>query len=134
MTLREGMKVEVYRNLRNGRATKPLYSIRYQSRVIARRHQVLLSGATFIVRDAGRQRVLREKRKNVHAFVRGRWVGRKGIFGIDAKSPKDFPVRMAYNPYVSDRFYILSVPAVQPVTGARGVLLNERGMSACYLT
>ena len=28
---------------------------------------------SFVVREAGRQRVLEEKRKNVHAFVRGFW-------------------------------------------------------------
>lgn len=33
--------------------------------------QVVLRNATFVVREGGRQRVLREGRKNVHAFVKG---------------------------------------------------------------
>ncbi len=67
--------VRVYRNLKHGRKTRPLYSIMQGGRVIARRHRVLLSGKNdyciFVVNEAGRQRVLKQKRKNVHAFVAG---------------------------------------------------------------
>ena len=124
--------VYVYRSLKHGRHAPPLYSIRQNGRVVARRARVLLTDATFVVHEKGRQRVLKEKRKNVHAFVKGRLVDHLGAFGIDADSPEDLPVKVTYNPYVSGHFM-----APQPwgaVKGARGVLLNERGISAAYLT
>lgn len=122
------MIVSVYRNLKYGRSTPPLYSIMHKGRVVARRHRVLLSNARFVVREAGRKRVLKEKRKNVHAFVVGELVDERGIFGIDANG-KDLPVKVTYNPYKSDCFES-NHGCVQR---ARGVLLNEHGITACYL-
>lgn len=125
------MIVEVYRNLRHGRNARPLYSIRRPGgRVIYRRHRVLLSGAGFVVHEAGRQRALREGRKNVHAFVRGRLADSRGAFGIDANSRRDLPTKITYNPFQAGRF--LGEDGA-PVKAARAVLLNERGMSACYV-
>lgn len=123
--------VYVYRNLKHGRKAPPLYSIKENGRVIARRHRVLLTNATFIVHEGGRRRALREKRKNVHAFVKGVLVGRKGAFGIDANSKKDLPVPIRYDPNLAPYFH--ETDHGEKVKGARAVLLNERGMSACYL-
>lgn len=123
------MEVYVYRNLKHGRKSKPLYSIMHRGRVIDRRPRVLISGATFVVRPAGRRRALAEGRKNVHAFVKGRLVDDKGIFGIDADG-RDFPVGLSYTPQMGAFFQTATGWLVK---GARGVLLNERGMSACYL-
>ena len=65
------MKVDVYRNLHNG-----MYSIKSREAgtrglVIAHADRVWLNDVEFIVSEAGRNRVLREKKKYVHAFVRG---------------------------------------------------------------
>ena len=62
------MKVQVYRNLHNG-----LISIQDLSTglVLGHAYAIDLEEANFIVREAGRQQVIKEKRKNVHAFVRG---------------------------------------------------------------
>ena len=62
------MIVQVYRNLHNR-----LLSIQDAKTglVIGHATTVDLKDATFIVREAGRQRVLKEKKKNVHAFVKG---------------------------------------------------------------
>lgn len=68
------MKVDVYKNLNKSREMgKPIYSIRdpKTKRVICWTDKVFLSSVEFIVSKSGRNRVLREKRKNVHAFVRG---------------------------------------------------------------
>ena len=62
------MIVQVYRNLHNR-----LLSIQDAKTglVIGHATTVDLKDASFIVREAGRQRVLKEKKKNVHAFVKG---------------------------------------------------------------
>ncbi len=67
------MKVFVYFNLR-----RKLFSIKalegpMKGRVVAHRHDVLINDATFKVSEAGRQRVIRERCKNVHAGVSGTW-------------------------------------------------------------
>lgn len=62
------MRVEIYRNLHNGKL-----SIRdaKTKHVIGHAARVYLHDARFKVSQAGRKRVLREKRKNVHAVVNG---------------------------------------------------------------
>jgi len=62
------MRVEVYFNLH-----KHTFSVRSckTGRVIGHTDEVHISNPTFVVRKAGRERVLRERKKNVHAFVRG---------------------------------------------------------------
>lgn len=123
------MTVSVYRNLRHGKKARPLYSIVSNGRVVDRRHRVLLTGVKFVVRPAGREAVLKTGRKNVHAFARGVLVGPEGAFGIDHDG-KDLPVRVTYNPKRSANF---ETDNGTPVVAARGVLLNEHGISACYL-
>ena len=118
------MRVRVARNLH-----KKLYSIRYKGKVIGYRKRVLLTNVRFLVSEAGRMRVLRDKRKNLHAFAEGDWVRRGGAFGID-ENGKDFPIRVKYNPYVNESFV---TQEGERVDCAWGVLLNERGVSACYL-
>ena len=60
------MKVEIYFNLH-----KRLFSIRERhGKVIAHKRWVGLVRPTFVVQQGGRERVLRDKSKNVHAFVR----------------------------------------------------------------
>ena len=65
----DGLKVDVYWNLH-----KKCYSVRHKGKVIAHLNNVLLRDVEWIVQPAGRERVLREKRKNVHAFARGYYV------------------------------------------------------------
>ena len=122
------MRVKVYRNLKHGRKTPPLYSVMHKGRVIARVHRVLLVNARFIVNEAGRQRVIQKQRKNVHAFVEGYITDEQGSFGIDETGPC-FGVRVTYNPYLSGAFQT----AHGPIYAARGVLINEHGISACYV-
>jgi hypothetical protein len=54
--------------------------------------------AEFIVNEAGRQRVIKEKRKNVHAFVVGYLFG--GCLGHEASGG----VPVSYNPTKWARF------------------------------
>lgn len=64
------MKVFVYCNLH-----KRCWSIQDQKtkRVILHTDRLTLTNAVFKVSEPGRQRVLRERRKNVHAGVVGEW-------------------------------------------------------------
>lgn len=63
-----GRLVEVYRNLHNGKLSVRDYKTK---RVVGHADEVFLEDVEFRVSQAGRKRVLREKRKNVHAVVRG---------------------------------------------------------------
>jgi hypothetical protein len=84
------MKVRVYYNLH-----KHMLSIQSKGengwRVISHESSVALREVKFKVSEAGRQRVLREKQKNVHAFIEGTLV--QGDEEISADTP------VSYNPY-----------------------------------
>ena len=108
------MKVEVYFNLH-----KRVFSIRSckTGRVIHHAKDVHIVNPKFVVREGGRQRVLRERKKNVHAFVRG-----------NLTTFKDNPSRLAdtigYNPYKYDSF--VNVTDEEPVYKAFRAWLNVR--------
>ena len=95
------MKVYVYYNLH-----KKIWSVKAlegpnKGRVIAHTSMVVLQGCTFKVSEAGRQRVLREQRKNVHAGVTGELVamaGERAYFPYPASS------EVTYNPYKYETF------------------------------
>jgi hypothetical protein len=109
-------KVFVYFNLH-----KKCFSIKalqgpMKGRVIAHRHDVFIYDAVFKVSEAGRQRVLREKKKNVHAGVCGTWDERSyDRVSIDSLSVIGQPVM--YNPYKYDSF--VAVASELPVKAAR---------------
>ena len=87
------MQSEVYYNLR-----KKLFSIRIKGKVKNHTNNVVIHNPKFVVQQGGRKRVLKTKQKNVHAFVRGTYVGN---IGIDF----DHSLRKAYyNPYYSSTF------------------------------
>jgi hypothetical protein len=115
------MKVFVYFNLH-----RKLFSIKalegpMKGRVIAHRQSVLISDATFKVSEAGRQRVIREQRKNVHAGVSGSWYGDD----VDGKATAFIIVNgsaIMYNPYKYSTFVHLY--GEHPITSANNVALN----------
>ena len=89
------MIVDVYFNLH-----RKLYSIRAcegpnKGRVIAHRHTVTLIDPTFKVSQAGRARVLKERKKNVHATVRGGWYDPDDKLGFNPYEGRE----ITYNPY-----------------------------------
>lgn len=138
MTLNIHKPVKVYRKLagKGYRKGRVLYSIMQDGRVRAVRERVILSCAKFIVNEAGRQRVLEEKRKNVHAFVEGYLVSREfipdGFWGDENGSDLNVPIR--YNPYKYGYFYSRSAWGNDlRLYGANAVLFNERGVTASYV-
>jgi len=108
------MKVEVYFNLH-----KKLFSVRQCStgRVILHTRAVHLLNPVFVVREAGRQRVLRERKKNVHAFVRGE------VTYFDDFNPDILDVDIVgYNPYRAATF--VSAHDTSPVRTAKRAILE----------
>lgn len=87
-----GQVVDVYRNLH-----RKCWSVRHRGRVQSHCETVTLGDVTFRVSEAGRQRVLRERRKNVHAVVRGTLVAYGGVVG-------ECTLEVTYNPYESGTF------------------------------
>lgn len=59
-------KVEVYKNLHNG-----LFSVRQNGLVVAHVDSIVLSYPQIKVNQKGRLRVIKENKKNVHAFLIG---------------------------------------------------------------
>ena len=110
------MKVFVYYNLhRNCFSVKALEGER-KGRVIAHRDLVSLTDAVFKVSAAGRARVIREQRKNVHAGVVGEW---RHVW----VRPQDQElVRVTYNPYAYSSF--VEAETKNPVYSAQKVLLQ----------
>jgi len=85
-------------------------------KVTAHAIQVVLSDAVFKVSEAGRQRVLRTKQKNVHA-------GAVGVLELScgAVRPRS---RVRYNPYLHSTFVDM---AGRPVSSASLVVMEPDG-------
>lgn len=83
-------RVRVYLNYRTG-----LFSVLLGGKVVHRCKDLHLKDVKFIVRESGRQRVLSEQRKNVHAFVEGTIV--------EPYSYKSYSL-IKYNPYINSTF------------------------------
>ena len=120
------MRVFVYFNLH-----KKCFSIKAlegdrKGRVVAHSNTVLLESCKFKVSEAGRQRVLREKRKNVHAGVTGVWIN-----GDRVESHYEFLSmvgrQVTYNPYKYDSFVYKTTE--QPVDKADVVAMKVMPMA-----
>ena len=114
------MRVDVYRNLH-----KNCWSVRntQTGRVIFHANDISLTDAKFVVQPAGRAKVLRENRKNVHAVIRGTLLqhSNPGNTYFDPKSS----TQITYNPYRFSSFVIKATE--EPVTAASYVRLTDTG-------
>lgn len=118
------MIVEVYRNLhKHGPAGEPIYSVRSGGRVVEHTPSIWLIGVLFVVRPAGQRRVLRERAKNVHAWVRGE---RLEPSEIPAKEKLSAPRLVTYDPYKGPTFYDRQTG--EPITTARLAHVGPRGV------
>lgn len=94
--------IRVYYNFR-----RKLFSVQAKVNnkwvVVEHTNNIVLRNAIFKVSEAGRQRVLKQKRKNVHAFI----IGERFPF-----IPKSFVYRdeISYNPYKGPNFVIANQP------------------------
>lgn len=93
-------RVYVYRNLHTG-----TWSVRQGGRVIAHPVTIWLSDCKFLVGEKGREKVLREKRKNVHAGVSGYILEeRKPAVYAQRFCLSELPTKVKYNPYEAGYF------------------------------
>lgn len=113
------MKVFVYWNL-----TKKCWSVKalegpQKGRVVFRTTALTLTNCTFKVSKAGRDRVLREQRKNVHAGV-------VGYFVVDRPQPvPPDPLLVTYNPYRDGHFSVM-----QPLGSVKGEVVHAKVVRA----
>ncbi|ATN94069.1 hypothetical protein J4U01_gp089 [Mycobacterium phage Kumao] len=114
------MRVFVYYNLH-----RHLWSIKAlegpdKGRVVGHSQVVVLRNAEGKVSEAGRQRVLRERKKNVHAGIVGDWVlGEAVTFDSSAR-------KVTYNPYKYDRFVYADTE--EPFEGSDVAILAHRAV------
>ncbi|KRD08595.1 hypothetical protein ASE48_08505 [Mycobacterium sp. Root265] len=120
------MRVFVYVNLhqtrRNGDTWYSVQALEgdFKGRVRHHSGHVLLGGVKGVVRPAGRQRVLTEGRKNVHAGMVGELI---------SLLPQDFTgSKITYNPYKYSSFVHFVTEA--PFVGADRVYLSDAGVRA----
>ena len=118
------MRVFVYFNLH-----KKVFSVKAlegenKGRVIAHSEYLDLHNVTFKVSEAGRQRVLRERKKNVHAGVVGYWE--------DTQHPKGTLLhnlqckQITYNPYKYDSFVYIDAGIPERVYSAECAYLVDK--------
>jgi hypothetical protein len=93
-----------------------------RGRVIDHLSRVTAVDVIFRVRSAGRARVLREKKKNVHAFVTGKQ--------LKKHPPQGKPVQVRYNPYTAPCFF--RAKDGKPLIGADFVSLEWDGTAWAY--
>lgn len=86
--------VMIYKNLHNG-----LFSVKQGGLVVAHIESVLLSSVSFKVNEGGRERVIKEKKKNVHAFIVGH------ILNVNSTPVSLLRRAITYNPYKYGYFY-----------------------------
>lgn len=98
-------QVEIYKNLHNG-----LWSVRQNGLVVAHLESFKLNQVFFRVSEVGRQRVIKEKKKNVHAFICG--LLEESMVNFITPDKEAFHVELVeatklyYNPYRTERFMI----------------------------
>jgi len=118
--INRNLPVRVFKNLKVG-----CYSIMQKGVIRASAKQVRLADVTFRVREAGRQRMLREQRRNVHAFAVGHLLDY--VHPSDARELESMPGHgVYYNPHETGAF--LDCESHTPVTTAGRVQFNEHGV------
>jgi len=113
------MKVFVYYNLH-----KKVFSVKAlegtrKGLVVAHVNEITLHDVQFRVSQAGRARVLKEQRKNVHAGIVGIWDGK-----VDTVIKDTSDIAVTYNPYKYSSF--VYADGEQPIFTADSAYLVNR--------
>ena len=123
-SLANGTLVRVFKNL-----TRDTWSVQIKTvkgwRVVGYSEEIRLNNARPVVSEKGRQRVLKERKKYVHAFIEGEW--------CDGWELTGFHELISYNPYMFGAFY--TVPDQTPVLSDwRGTVYLNRDSQSKRLT
>lgn len=119
------MKVLVYKNLH-----KNIWSVKNKKTrlVIAHEDKVYLKDCKFIVQKAGRERVRKEKKNNIHAFIEGELISKEEAYTL--MSVESFPRAIIYDPYLYDTFMSCSLSSgLEPIFTSPLVFLEEVSMA-----
>lgn len=95
MTPDTNKRVQVYKNLH-----KDMWSVRQAGKIIFHCNRLILRDVKFHVQPAGRDKVRREGKKNVHAYLSGYLFHVRGL----NKLTDDRYLVVTYNPYKHDTF------------------------------
>lgn len=115
--------VRVFKNPKRG-----CYSIMQNGRVRASAKQIRLRDAEFLVKESGRQRMLRDNRRTIHAWVVGELV--EFLHPEDGSSLQRLTGRSAtYNPHRYTSF--VDRDTETPLNRAALVQFDESGMTYC---
>ena len=103
---------------------KLVFSVRNQKTRLVEHHSstVVLNDCKFKVSQKGRERVLREKQKNVHAGVEG------VLCGFEIPHDLNVFVELTYNPYKYSSFVIKATG--EAVSGADLIVLKDKKIFA----
>ena len=110
--------VKVYWNLHRN-----CYSVQQNGLVVAHTDKIKLTDVTFKVSEAGRQRVLKERKKNVHAFVIG-YLDEWNMAGSWDSDNRYYSIKVVYNPYKYDSFMADCEMGQRKLKYSRGVSLT----------
>jgi len=110
-------QAKVYRNLNR----KCWSVLGKDNRLLLHAEALVLEDCTFVVQEGGRQRVLREGRKNVHAYAKGN-IAPMAVHQVYRPNLK----RVLYNPYRADTF-VWEHDKEETVSESKCVLLNNDG-------
>ena len=107
------MRVEIYRNLHRGG-----FSIRdcRTGLVIGYTDDAVVRNARLVVQPGGRRRAIAERKRNVHAFVRGE------IAEAEAEAAAEVTMEVTYNPFRHETFVMRETG--EPVVDAELVVLK----------
>lgn len=120
--INKGIKVAIYFNL-----YKKTFSVRSRHKsnyglVMFHADNLMLNDVKFVVREKGREKVIKEKSKNVHAFC-------YGTIDVKSKEDSDKGRLISYNPYKSNHFYYIDDGSkVSKLKRIQMKVVNKRGV------
>jgi len=119
----KGMMVKVYYNLH-----KHVFSVKdaKTGKVLGHGNNIMLKNPVFQVSEAGRQRVLKENRKNVHAYVIGEFLG---VMELDRDVKRQYDI-LYYSPYKQNKFTIFGTMKDANGQGYHWALLEDKKVYA----
>lgn len=123
-------RVRVYFNLH-----KKVFSVLHKTpkgwRLWRHLEDICLHNVVFRISESGRQRVIKEKKKNVHAYIEGNLHG-NATFEANGDSHS-----ISYNPYKYPKFHFVGKDTYTPITTAKSVrglaIKNQKPKLIAYL-